>query len=204
MPALAITGNIGSGKSAALKFLSLILAPMAPEIICFSADKENRRLLDEDREVREEIRSQLGTDCYLADGTADRMRIFRIITSNSLAKKKLESILHPRLERLWKPLAEQFRMEKERFFIAEIPLLYEKELETFFNRTLLIGCSVGIRRGRLEQHRSITSSDASRWDNLQHSQESKFPKADHLLWNDGSQQIMTLQLRHFVSTLSLK
>jgi dephospho-CoA kinase len=204
MPALAITGIIGSGKSTALSLLIQYLAPVTSTLESFSADEENRRLLDEDQNVQDEIRDQLGNDCYLDDGKADRARIFQIITSDKLAKVKLEQILHPRLENLWKPRANRFRSQKDVFFIAEIPLLYEKGLESFFNRTLLIGCSDGIRRGRLEKHRSIPSSDASRWENLQNSQESKISKADHLLWNDGSQHTLSLQIRHFVANLSLK
>jgi len=203
MPSLAITGVIGSGKSTALQLLHKTLSPMARETLCFSADEENRRLLDEDPEVREQIKSQLGRDCYPGDRVADRARIFQIITSDPVAKKKLEQILHPRLEKLWKPLANRFRSEKDAFFVAEIPLLYEKGLESFFDKTLLIGCSDGIRRGRLEQHRSMASSDATQWAKLQHTQESKMTKADHIFWNDGSQQMLALQIRHFVATLSL-
>jgi len=203
MPSLAITGIIGSGKSTALNLLTTTLASKNLESINFSADKENRRLLDEDLEVREQIRYELGKDCYSSVGVADRARIFNIITTDLLAKKKLEDILHPRLEKLWKPLANEFRKEKTSFFIAEIPLLYEKRLESFFDKTLLVGCSDRIRRARLEQQRSMASSDASRWTNLQHSQESKIPKADYLLWNDGSEQNLILQIRHFVATLSL-
>ena len=203
MPALAITGVIGSGKSTALQLLHKTLSPIALETVCFSADEENRRLLDNDPEVREQIRFHIGADCYLGNGTADRARIYAIITSDSLAKKKLEQILHPRLEQLWKPMASRFRMKKDSFFIAEIPLLYEKQLDSFFDRILLIACSDKIRRERLEQTRSMAASDVSQWSKLQHSQESKIPKADSIFWNDGSQQTLTLQIRHFIATLSL-
>ena len=203
MPALAITGVIGSGKSTALQLLHKALSPIARETVSFSADEENRRLLNENPEVREQIRFHLGSDCYLGDGTADRGRIYEIITSDPLAKKKLEQIIHPRLEQLWKPMASRFRMEKDSFFVAEIPLLYEKQLESFFDRILLIACSDEIRRERLEQTRSMASADVSQWSKLQQSQESKIPKADYLFWNDGSQQTLTLQVRHFITTLSL-
>jgi dephospho-CoA kinase len=203
MPALAITGMIGSGKSTALSLLLESLATVTNSLESFSADEENRRLLDEDPNVQDEICDQLGNDCYLGDGKVNRARIFQIITSDMLAKVKLERILHPRLENLWKPRANRFRSQKDAFFVAEIPLLYEKGLESFFDRILLIGCSDGVRRGRLEKHRSMPSSDATQWENLQNSQESKIPKADYLLWNDGSRRTLSLQIQHFVATLSL-
>ena len=204
MPALAITGTIGSGKSSSLKLISCALRTIGHETTSFSADEENRRLLDQDPEVRDLICSQFGNSCYQNDGTADRAAIFQIIATDPLAKKRLEEILHPRIEILWKPQAIDFHSKKDTFFVAEIPLLYEKQLESFFDKTLLIGCSENVRRERLERTRSMKSSDAARWTNMQQSQELKIPKADHLFWNDGSEQSLKLQVQYFVDTIALK
>jgi dephospho-CoA kinase len=203
MPALAITGIIGSGKSTVLKLLSMALTSAMKEIVVFSADEENRRLLDTDPEVHHEICSRIGKECYLPEGIPDRGRIFEIITSNPTAKRELEEILHPRIESLWKPLATRFSASKDSFLIAEIPLLYEKELESFFDRSILIACSDSVRNERLKKYRSMKPSDALLWKDLQHSLESKLPKADHLLWNDGSEESLKLEIQRLVEILCM-
>ena len=194
MPSLAITGIIGSGKSIALALLSQLLNATS-----FSADEENRRQL-EGPEVRQLIRSLLGDSCYDSEGKPDRPQISKLITSDPAARTALESILHPRLERIWRPLAEGHRQVPGSFFVAEIPLLYEKGLESFFDKTIVIGCSDSVRKERLEQGRSISPSESSEWMKIQQPQHEKLFRADHLIWNDGSHRSLELQI-HLLSSL---
>jgi dephospho-CoA kinase len=81
------------------------------------------------------------------------------------------------------------------FFVAEIPLLYEKSLEGFFDKVLVVGCSNSQRKERLLKKRSIKSEKANEWLSLQQSQEEKLAKADHLLWNDGTLDSLKQQLQ---------
>lgn len=189
MPALAITGIIGTGKSA-------VLARLGPRLgaTVFSADAENRKLLDEDPSVKDLILSRFGPSSYLPDGGADRQWLFELINSDPGARTDLEQILHPRLEALWKPLAEAFRRSPEAFFVAEIPLLHEKGLTGFFDTTIVVGCSESVRSQRLQEQRSISREQAARWTALQYPQDLKIAAADHLLWNDGPLASLHLQI----------
>jgi dephospho-CoA kinase len=199
MPSLAITGTIGSGKSRTLQLLGTLLRVEEQEI--FSADKENGLLLDADPEVRALIISRLGNCCYRDDGKADRKRIFEIIRDDATALSTIEGILHPRLEALWKPKSAYYRKSRNSFFIAEIPLLYEKHLEGFFDKSVVVGCSGSIRTERLQRSRSLTAAEAAAWTNLQASQQAKIAEADHLLWNDGSQALLEQQIHLLASHL---
>lgn len=197
MPSLAITGTIGSGKSTLLHGLGSRLGNQlgAPP---YSADLQNRRLLDLDPEVKALICSEFGASFYQEDGTANRKLLFDLISRDSSARATLESILHPRLRAVWKTLAERFRESREYYFLAEIPLLFEKDLEVFFDKTIVVGCSDGIRRERLQRLRSLTTAEASAWLTMQVPQETKIARADHLLWNDGSEY----QLHHQIDLLA--
>jgi len=97
----------------------------------------------------------------------------------------LEAILHPRLEILWKPLAQRASGDKNNYFIAEIPLLYEKELEIYFDKTILVACSDSIRIRRLLHSRSLTPKEISAWLKQQLPQDEKIPRVDYLVWNDS-------------------
>ena len=194
MPALAITGTIGSGKSLALQSLKTVLGAES-----YSADEENGRLLDHDAEVRNLITSSLGASCYLGNGEVDRQRISQIIRGDEAARTALENILHPRLAAIWKPKAERYRKCTGKFYIAEIPLLFEKHLEVFFDKIIVVGCSGSVRRERLLETRSLSPREIGEWSEIQESQESKIAKTDHLLWNDGSVIMLQRQTEFLAS-----
>jgi len=201
MPALAITGSIGSGKSTVLHCLAARLGQDS-RVFSYSADEENRRLLDDDPEVRHLIISELGSSCYDDGERADRGYLFRLISANPAARKTLEDILHPRLESIWKPLAASYRQSADDFFLAEIPLLYEKELESFFDKIIVVGCSDTVRKERLKRSRSLTSEEACQWLKLQHPQHDKIQRADYLLWNDGPSDSLESQIHLLTSLLT--
>ena len=196
MPSIAITGNIGSGKSLALK----LLAQLLPSVI-YNADLENRKLLDHDEEVHQLIRGAFGDACFDGTGCPDRKRLFGLITSDQSAKTLLEGILHPRLEKVWKPLALASKGTKSDFFIAEIPLLYEKGLEDFFDRVILVACSDSLRKERLSLERDLSHQATAAWLKNQTDQEQKITLVDHLLWNDASTSTLELQIRHLLPLL---
>ncbi len=196
MPSLAITGLIGSGKSEVLLGLTQALDGTS-----FSADAENSRLLDGDASVREEIVRCLGGSCYDEAGRADRKFLRELIGRDQSARTTLEGILHPRIEEVWKPLALSCHKPEKVWFLAEIPLLYEKDLAHYFDAVIVVACDDAIRHHRLVTRRSLTSSQATHWLALQQSQESKISRADHLIWNDGPPLSLTAQISRLAATL---
>jgi dephospho-CoA kinase len=202
MPSLALTGNIGSGKTAALDLLVSLIQDSGITALRFSADEENRTLLERDPEVRQLIRSSLGGDCYTPEGLPNRDTISLRISSDPQARKTLEGILHPRLEKIWKPLAAAHRLPIQTFFVAEIPLLYEKGLSSFFDKVLVVGCSDSIRKERLLKSRSVSAAKANEWLALQQPQNDKISQADHLLWNDGTVDTLSRQISGFLRTFN--
>ncbi len=196
MPAIAITGTIGSGKSLALSLLGDFL-----KSTIYNADLENRKLLDTDTEVRGLIRSAFGNSYFNKSGNPDRKRLFELITTDRSAKTMLEDILHPRLENVWKPLAHKAKGTKDDFFIAEIPLLYEKGLEPFFDKSILVACSDSVRKKRLKLSRQLSPQETSAWLKNQTPQDQKITLADHLLWNDAGTNALELQIRQVLPIL---
>jgi dephospho-CoA kinase len=202
MPSLALTGNIGSGKTSALDLLVSLLGESGIPVLRYSADEENRQLLESNPEVKSLIIALLGPESYTEEGAPNRELIFRAITRDPETKIKLEEILHPRLEAIWKPLAKAHRSPSDIFFVAEIPLLYEKDLVRFFDKVLVVGCSDAPRKGRLLNSRSVKPEMADEWMSLQHPQDDKISKADHLLWNDGSIDSLKRQIQTFLHSLT--
>jgi len=202
MPSLALTGNIGSGKTYALNLLVSAMQEQGIAAVRFSADEANRTLLENDPEVVDLIRSSLGADCYTSEDLPNRETISLRISADPKARNTLEGILHPRLERIWKPLAEAHRLPDQTFFVAEIPLLYEKDLTSFFDKVLVVGCSDSIRKERLLKSRSVSSAKADEWLALQQPQNEKISQADYLLWNDGTIDTLSRQISGFLRTFN--
>jgi len=203
MPSLAITGTLGSGKSLLLSQLHTLLSEKALPVLAYSADEENRRLLAEDQEVRLEIESQLGREALDEEGRPDRSKLSALVSNDDSARKALEEILHPRLEKQWMPAAQQHRGAGSSFFIAEIPLLYEKGLKQFFDAALVIGSSDSTRKSRLQTNRFIPPHQADQWLSIQQSQDQKISLADHLFWNDGSPDALKRQLPQLLRYLAI-
>lgn len=203
MPSLAITGTLGSGKSLLLGELNKTLLRKGFEVTVYSADEENRRLLSRDEEIRREIASSLGAEYLDLQGLPDRVKLSSLVSTDPSARKTLEGIMHPRLERVWRPLAERYRSTRSSFFVAEIPLLYEKGLGCFFDKVLVIGCSDGIRKSRLASTRSLSGEQADHWLSIQQSQDQKISLADHLFWNDGPPDALKRQLSQLLRYLAI-
>lgn len=203
MPSLAITGTLGSGKSTLLGELSRHLCKQGFQVTSYSADNDNRLLLEKDEEARDQIASYLGKEYLDPRGIPDRIKLAALVSKDQDARKTLEGIMHPRLASRWRPQAESNRGKKSSFFVAEIPLLYEKQLSGYFDSVLVIGCSDVIRRSRLKTNRSISNDQADRWLFIQQSQDQKIDRGDHLFWNDGLPDSLNRQLSQFLRYLTI-
>lgn len=194
MPSIAITGSIGCGKSLATAILGNVLKARGVSVERFSADEFNRRILSEDPEARSAIIAVFGDDILNPSGIPDRKKLSRICLENPQARKNLESIVHPLIRVGWLESALQCMTSNERFFLAEIPLLFENNLDGSFNRSILLASSPVVRNKRLQRERGMDPSDAEHWIGTQLPQESKVELADHVIWNDGSESSLRRQL----------
>lgn len=88
MTKLGITGGIGSGKSIVSAYLQHAGIPV------YNCDNEAKRLMVEDINLVEAIRSLLGAEAYV-DGVLNRTFIAQCIFGNSGLLKQMNSIVHP-------------------------------------------------------------------------------------------------------------
>lgn len=141
--AVAITGPIGAGKSAALEAFKRHGAAT------ISSDEIVHRLLRSDPEIRRELIERFGLEIVGDDG-ADRAKIADIVFSDPNQLDWLEELLHPRVveENLtWR--AELARSsEPPAVTVTEVPLLYETGAERRFDKVVVITAPDELRRER--------------------------------------------------------
>lgn len=182
-----ITGGMGCGKSTAA-------AMFAEYGFCrIDADQIVRDQLLTDREVVDSIRTRLGEAMLGPDGSVQRDRVANAVFSDPAALAWLEDLLHPRVLARWRDL---FAASRNTAFMVEVPLLFEKGLENWFDLTICVTTDLPLQLRRLEQ-RGIPPELARQRLGKQLPLARKCELADHVLLNDGSpgflrEQVMVL------------
>jgi dephospho-CoA kinase len=129
--AVAITGGIGAGKSAALEAFARHGAAT------ISSDEIVHRLYRDDPEVQEALTERFGT--------TDRAEIARIVFDDPNELRWLEALLHPRVVRAYQKWAAE---QNAQLTVTEIPLLYETGGEGRFDAVVVITAPAEVRRQR--------------------------------------------------------
>lgn len=195
MPVIGITGGIATGKSAFSRELQRFL----PEAKFFDADHAARELTDGDAEVRELIAQGFGAEIY-SGPDLNRAALRAIIFADPEKKRALEQILHPRIRRQWALEAES-RRDSTELFLADIPLLYETGGESLCDRVVVVACAPGLQLQRLMARSSLPQAAAEEMIASQMPLAQKIARANHVVWNNGPQSVLTAQAETLASFL---
>lgn len=188
---VGLTGGMGCGKSTAAAMF---------------ADRGFRRL-DSDQTVRDEllpspavaqaIRARLGPAMLAADGSVRRDRVAEVVFKDAAALAWLEELLHPQLLARWR---EVFTRSRGTAFIVEVPLLFEKGLENWFDFTVCVTTDSAFQLRRLEQ-RGIPPELARQRLVKQMPLARKCELADYVLLNDGTPDFLREQVNALADRL---
>jgi len=105
MKLLGLTGGIGMGKSTAAEFLRTRGAQIV------DTDELARQLVQPGQPALTEIQTEFGKKVIAPDGQLRREELAEIIFADAAARKKLETILHPRIRERWLAQTEIWRRE---------------------------------------------------------------------------------------------
>lgn len=189
MPGIGITGGVATGKSTVARRLLAALGTTVPADL-FDADFEARRLTDTDLVVQEKIKSAFGAQVFDSEGNLARNRLRELVFHDAVARKTLESILHPRIREAWIG-----RTRGEKLLLADIPLLYETGAEPYFDRIIVTACSCVSQIQRLVHGRQLSESIARQMIQVQMPLDEKIRRADYLVWTDCPLNITEEQVR---------
>lgn len=189
MPVLGITGGIGSGKST----LTRVMVPLL-EAEAFDADACAHELLAGDPEVIGKVRSYFGPDILNEEGRPDRQLLRQRVFADANARSALEGILHPAIRERWTGLAAGARPGNG-WLLVDIPLLYETEAESHFDRVVVVACSPETQRQRLRVIRRLDDVMLEKIIGAQHDLRLKMGKANHVIWNDSTAACLEGQAR---------
>jgi len=152
--AVAITGGIGAGKSAALESFRRHGAATV------SSDEIVHHLLATDPGVKRALVERLGEAILGPDGVPDRELIALRVFEDRDALEFLEKLLHPLVSReylAWREQLAQFP-DPPRVCVTEVPLLYEAGAETRFDKIVVVTAPSKLREARTRVRRDDRES----------------------------------------------
>ena len=194
MKVCGLTGGVGMGKSTAAEFLRARGAQVV------DTDELARQLVQPGQPALAEIQAEFGKKVIAPDGQLRRDELARIVFADAAARKKLETILHPRIRERWLAQIEIWRRENRALAVVVIPLLFETQAESSFNKIICVACSAPTQRQRLLSRgwtpEQIKQRLAAQWP-----VEQKISRADFVVWTDGAPDTHAPQLERIFARL---
>jgi dephospho-CoA kinase len=181
---VGLTGGMGCGKSTAAAFFA------DRGFLLVDSDAMVHDLLFTNKEVVQAIRERFGDSMFGPDGTVQRDRLGEKVFGDATALTWLEELLHSRLYANWR---ETFAKSEGQAFIVEVPLLFEKGLENWFDFVVCVTTESSLQLRRLEQ-KGIPLELAQQRLAKQLPLARKCELADHVLLNDGSPDFLREQV----------
>ncbi len=177
---VGLTGSIASGKST----VSEALAARGATIV--DADALAREAVAPGTSALERIAARWGAGVLRADGTLDRAALRQIVFTDPAARGELERIVHPDVEVLRERAVAAARAAGATIIVCDIPLLFERQLESRFDVVVFVEASDEVRLVRLTARRGLSDADARAMMAAQLPNAVKRKRADITITNDGS------------------
>ncbi|MCF7888469.1 MAG: dephospho-CoA kinase [Candidatus Omnitrophica bacterium] len=177
MSKFGLTGVIGSGKTTILK----LFCELGAEI--FDSDQKIHQFYqDINHPVYKKIK-EIFPEVEL-DNKISRKNLAKVVFNDREKLKKLEQVVHPEIIRFLKQWLEA--KSKIKVCIAEVPLLFEKDLQGLFDKTILIKVKEDILAKRLKDKYNFSDEEIKKRLSLYLPGKEKEKRADFILTNNLS------------------
>jgi len=188
---VGLTGGMGCGKSTVARGL----------------ERRGFRRLDSDELVREKVLTdpeviqalagRFGAEILDPAGRVARAKLAAAVFASETELRWLEELTHPAVFALWRAA---FAAEPAAAWVVEVPLLFEKHLENWFDFTVCVACSPAQQLARLEQ-RGVPRGLAGQRISKQLPLARKIELSDIVLWNDGSTEFLEAEIDRLANAL---
>jgi len=177
---IGLTGGIGSGKSETARHLVSLGA------VHVDADAISRSLTAPGGEALEPIREVFGDGVFFEDGTLDRRALGDRVFNDVAARRALEGIIHPRVQRATMEAVDKAREDGADAVLLDVPLLFETGMDALCDVNWLITADREQRIQRVMARDGITREAVEARINSQMSDEEKAARATKVIKNDQS------------------
>lgn len=175
---LGLAGGVGSGKSA----VAAILGGLG--FVVSDSDAGARAVLER-ADVIKELVEAFGPSVLDADGRPDRKAIADAVFGNDAKRKRLESIVHPRLHEERTALIEAARAANAVGVVIDAPLLFEAGVDAECDAVIFVDTPREKRLERVMQGRGWSEAEMDRREAAQMPLDQKRQRSDAVVVNDG-------------------
>lgn len=175
---VAITGNIGSGKSYVCDLFKSLGVPV------FDSDREAKLLYDLP-EVRQKMVERFGANIYNEEGALDRRLMASKVFADACALGYVESVLYPVLNKRFAEWADQ---QGTPYVLYESALIFEKHLEEMFDAVIVVAASELVRIRRVMTRDRCTEEQVRARMAMQLPQSEKVTKADYVIVHEADDE----------------
>ncbi len=173
---IAVTGGIGSGKSAFCIYLSEIGIPV------INVDDVSKELLDNDTEIRKRIIKEFGTQSYQGQ-KANKKYLAEKVFADQKKVLKINSIIHPKVISKVNILANEI-LKNNDIAAAEAALIYEADMEKYFDFVVLVTAINEVRMKRKIELEKYSEEQFIKRDENQIPDSEKRKRADFIFENN--------------------
>jgi len=185
MLVVALTGGVGSGKSSVAALLNGIGVPV------IDADAISHTLTAPGSPVLDLIAEAFGARFIDADGYLDRAAVRTLVFSDTSARARLESILHPRVV---SEMQRRLGALSAPYVVLEIPLLFEAGQTALADRILVVDLPESEQIRRVRRRSGLDVAEIRRIIDSQAPRSRRLEGADDIIDNSGDPQVLEEQV----------
>lgn len=193
-PLIALTGGIASGKSSAAEHLKELGVP----------------LIDADRLIHS-IYKNVETKRFIQNlipevTEADEINfksLRKVFFEDKKLKSSIENYLYSKLPQAFTNKALEFEHSKYNYIVYDIPLLFEKELQSQFDLNVLIYCPPQTQLERLLKRDRITQAEAENILKQQKPIEEKAKLAEFIIKNTSDISSLNKKVEDFLTQVTI-
>ncbi|MFK5856107.1 MAG: dephospho-CoA kinase [Bacteroidota bacterium] len=174
---VALTGNIGSGKTTIANIFKVFGVPV------FNADIEARSLYL-DKDVKNKLRLLFKEEVFLSSGEVDTKALASIIFNDKEALKDVNNIIHPLVLSMYNNWCVNNSIAP--YTIHETAILFENSLQDNFDFVINVSASVEVRVSRVMERDGVPKSLVEERMANQLSDEIKCELSQFIINNDGN------------------
>lgn len=178
---IGVTGGIGSGKSVVCRIFSVLGVPV------YYADREAKRLMQEDPALAAAIRHQFGEGAYDARGLLDTRYLAARVFRDPAQLARLNALVHPATIRDADNWA---GTQRTPYVLKEAALMFETESFHHVDRVLGVRAPRPLRIRRAMDRDGVNAEEVLRRMEKQLDEDMKMRLCDYLIDNDEVQALI--------------
>ena len=190
---VALTGGIGSGKSAAGDFFEDLGA------VVVDADQLARDVIERGTDGFDELVATFG-DEILTNGILDRSKLGQIVFADPNARKTLEEIIHPRVAEAFEEIVQSSPADS--VIVYQIPILVETKGQDRFDYIITVEATLENRTARLK-NRGLKGYEIEARMKAQATDVERAAIADAVFKNDGDLDQLLRQVENIYEDVLL-